>query len=95
MLVVDDAGYPPVAFSPGGIQLLQPPDPRNVRLESLHTLLALAAIRDLDIMQVDVTSAYLHRTLKEEIYMEQPDGYVAPGKEDWVWRLKKVTLVSR
>ena len=21
--------------------------------------------------------------------MEQPEGYVTPGKEDWVWRLKK------
>ena len=21
--------------------------------------------------------------------MEQPEGYVAPGKEDWVWGLKK------
>jgi hypothetical protein len=32
-LVVDDAGYPPVAFSaglPGGIQLSELPDPRNV-----------------------------------------------------------------
>jgi len=21
--------------------------------------------------------------------MEQPEGHVAPGKKDWVWRLKK------
>jgi len=42
-----------------------------MRLESLHTVLALATIRDLDITQFDVTSAYLHGTLKEEVYMEQ------------------------
>jgi hypothetical protein len=59
-----------------------------MRLESLRTLLALAS-RDFDIMQFDVTSAYLHGTLKEELYLEQPDGYTTPGKETWVWRLKK------
>ena len=60
-----------------------------MRLESLRTLLALAATRDLDVVQFDITSAYLHGNLKEEVYMEQPEGYVAAGKEDWVWRLKK------
>ena len=44
-----------------------------MRLESLRTLLALAATRDLDVMQFDITSAYLHGTLKEEVYMEQPE----------------------
>ena len=58
-------------------------------LESLHTILALAAIRDLGVIQLDITSAYLHGTLKEEVYMEQPDGYVAPGKEDWVSALRR------
>ena len=58
-------------------------------LESLRTTLALAAIRDLGVIQFDITSAYLHGTLKEKVYMEQPEGYVAPGKEYWVWGLKK------
>jgi len=60
-----------------------------MRLESLRTLLALAAIRDLDMVQFDITSAYLHGTLKEELYMEQPEGYRVVGKSDWVWKLKK------
>ena len=60
-----------------------------MHLESLCTLLALAASNDLDIMQFDITSAYLHGTLKEELYVEQPDSCVAPGKETWVWCLKK------
>ena len=49
-----------------------------MRLESLRTLLALAATRDLDVIQFDITSAYLHGTLKEKVYMEQPEGYIAP-----------------
>ena len=60
-----------------------------MRLESLRTLLPVAAIRDLDIVQFDITSAYLHGALKEELYMEQPEGYAASGKEVWVWRLRK------
>ena len=49
-------------------------------LESLRILLALAASRDLDFIQFDVTSAYLHGNLKEDLYVEQPDGYAEPGK---------------
>ena len=58
-------------------------------LEFLRTIVGLAAIPDLNITQLDITSAYLHGTLKEGVYMEQPEGYVAPGKKDWVWRMKK------
>ena len=32
---------------------------------------------------------HLRGALKEEVYMRQPEDYVTPGKEDWVWRLKK------
>jgi hypothetical protein len=60
-----------------------------MRLESLRALLALAAIRDFDLVQFDITSAYPHGRLKEGLYMERPEGYVAPGKECWVWRLRK------
>ena len=40
-----------------------------MRLELLPTLLAIVAPRDLDIIQCDITSAYLHGTLKEDIYV--------------------------
>ena len=49
----------------------------------------IAATRDLDIIQCDITSAHLHGTLKEDIYMGQPDGYTIPGKEARVWWLQK------
>ena len=60
-----------------------------MRLESLRVLLSLAALRNFDVLQFDITSAYLHGTLKEEVHMEQPYGYVKPDKENWVWRLRK------
>jgi len=43
------------------------------RLESLRLLIALAAKHNLKIHQVDVTTAYLHGTIEEEIYMELPE----------------------
>ena len=52
-------------------------------------LLALAATRNQDVIQFDVTSAYLHGMLKDAVFMGQPEGYVAQGKENWVWKLKK------
>ena len=59
-----------------------------MQLESLHTFLAVAAIRDFDILQFDVISAYLYVNLMEELYIE-PDGHTVSGKENWVWKLKK------
>jgi hypothetical protein len=46
-----------------------------MRLDSLRTLIALAAMLDLEISQMDIKGAYLNGTLKEEIYMKQPDGF--------------------
>ena len=39
---------------------------------------------------MDVTSAFLNGILNETVYMKQPKGFEEPGKEGWVWRLKKV-----
>ena len=44
---------------------------------------------DLEVEQLDVKTAFLHGDLEEEIYMEQPEGFKARGKEDLVCRLRK------
>jgi len=46
-----------------------------VCLATICTLLALAAVEDWEIQQMDVKGAYLNGNLKEEIYMMQPEGY--------------------
>ncbi|GBE79025.1 hypothetical protein SCP_0202220 [Sparassis crispa] len=46
-----------------------------VRLETIRAILGLAAILDWEIGQMDVKGAYLNGTLKEEVYMRQPEGY--------------------
>src|ERR1043165_4987933 len=46
-----------------------------VRYTSIRLLIALAAKYELDIHQMDVTTAFLYPELEEEIYMELPNGY--------------------
>ena len=60
-----------------------------VRFSSIRTLLAFGVSRQMLIHQMDVVTAFLNGTLDEEIYMQQPEGYVEPGKEGLVCRLKK------
>ena len=60
-----------------------------VKHDSLRCVLAIAAAEDLELMQLDVTTAFLYGELEEELYLEQPQGFVVPGKEDWVYLLHK------
>ena len=52
-------------------------------------VLAIAALRNLEIHQMDVKTAFLNGDLDEEIYMEQPEGFVIPGQENKVCKLVK------
>jgi len=60
-----------------------------VRHTSIRVLLAFVALFDLELEQLDVKTTFLHGELEEEIYMEQPEGFIIPGKEHFVCRLKK------
>ncbi|KAK3137468.1 hypothetical protein QOZ80_5BG0452680 [Eleusine coracana subsp. coracana] len=59
------------------------------RMESVRLLLALAAQEGWCVHHMDVKSAFLNGDLKEEVYVHQPPGFVIPGKEDKVLRLRK------
>ena len=60
-----------------------------VKHSSIRVLLALVAQFDLELQQLDVKTAFLHGDLEETIYMDQPEGFLAEGKEDHVCQLKK------
>ncbi|KAK1413803.1 hypothetical protein QVD17_35586 [Tagetes erecta] len=59
------------------------------RISTIRLLLALAAIHNLVIHQMDVKTAFLNGDLDEEIYMKQPEGFVMPGQEHKVCKLVK------
>ncbi|GJT49950.1 retrovirus-related pol polyprotein from transposon TNT 1-94 [Tanacetum coccineum] len=59
------------------------------RITSIRMIIAIAALRNLEIHQMDVKTAFLNGDLEEEIYMNQPEGFIAPGQEGKVCRLVK------
>ena len=59
------------------------------RITSIRMILAIAALRNLEVHQMNVKTAFLNGVLDEEIYMEQPEGFSAPGQEKKVCRLVK------
>lgn len=60
-----------------------------VKHTTIRVVLGLVEAEGLYLEQLDVKTAFLHGDLKEVIYMEQPQGYIAPGKEDLVCKLQK------
>ncbi|KAE8679315.1 hypothetical protein F3Y22_tig00111402pilonHSYRG01195 [Hibiscus syriacus] len=52
-------------------------------------LTAVAAQKGWKIYQMDMKSAFLNGYLEEEVYIEQPPGYIKKGHEDKVYRLNK------
>ena len=61
------------------------------KIESIRMLLAIAAILDWEIHVIDIDSAFINCEMPEDqtVYLSQPPGYVAEGKEDFVWKLGK------
>ena len=55
---------------------------------SIRILLASVAQMNIELVQLDVKIAFLRGDLEEEIYMTQPGGFKAIGKEDVVYKLK-------
>lgn len=45
------------------------------RMDTIRTILNMAAQKAWDIYQLDVKSAFLHGILEEEVYVQQPKGY--------------------
>ena len=59
------------------------------RITSIRTLIAIASLNNMEIHQMDVKTAFLNGELDEEIYMEQPEGFVVQGQENKVCKLVK------
>ena len=60
-----------------------------VKLTTIRILLSIVATENSHLDQMDVKMTFLHGDLDEEIYMQQPEGFAAPGKEHMVYKLNK------
>ena len=59
------------------------------RLEAIRMFLALSIFQKFKVFQMDVKSAFLNGDLDEEVYIEQPDGFILGNDPKLVCRLKK------
>ena len=59
------------------------------RLEAIRLFLAYAAHKKFKVFQMDVKSAFLNGKLEEEVFVEQPPGFVDSKHPDYVYRLDK------
>nr|KYP40054.1 Retrovirus-related Pol polyprotein from transposon TNT 1-94 [Cajanus cajan] len=57
--------------------------------DSLRIIMALVAHYDLELHQMDVKTVFLNGDLEEDVYMDQPMGFINKGKEHMVCKLKK------
>jgi len=59
-----------------------------VKLTTIRSVVSIVTSENLHLEQLDVKTVFLHVDL-EDIYMMQPQGYIMPGKEQLVCKLKK------
>nr|GEZ58711.1 retrovirus-related Pol polyprotein from transposon TNT 1-94 [Tanacetum cinerariifolium] len=58
-------------------------------IRAIRILIAISAYYDYEIWQMVVKTSFLNGYLNEEVYMEQPIGFVNPKYPNWVCKLKR------
>nr|GEV94808.1 zinc finger, CCHC-type [Tanacetum cinerariifolium] len=58
-----------------------------VRISTIRLLIAMGLIHNMIIHQMDVKTDFLNGDLDEEVYMNQPQGFIIPGNENKVCKL--------
>nr|GEZ35765.1 hypothetical protein [Tanacetum cinerariifolium] len=59
------------------------------RIEAIRIFLAYAAHKSFTVFQMDVKTAFLHGSLKEDVYVCQPEGFIDVDHPSHVYKLKK------
>nr|GEY84385.1 retrovirus-related Pol polyprotein from transposon TNT 1-94 [Tanacetum cinerariifolium] len=59
------------------------------RMKAIRIFLAYAAHKSFSVYQMDVTTAFLHGSLKEDVHVCQPEGFIDVDHPSLVYKLKK------
>nr|GEV24699.1 hypothetical protein [Tanacetum cinerariifolium] len=59
------------------------------RIEDIRIFLAYAAYKSFSVFQMDVKTAFLHGSLKEDMYVCQPEGFIDADHPSHVYKSKK------
>nr|GEX46869.1 Gag-Pol polyprotein [Tanacetum cinerariifolium]GEX49079.1 Gag-Pol polyprotein [Tanacetum cinerariifolium] len=65
------------------------PSPLIARMEAIRIFLAYAMHKLFSVYQMDVKTAFLHGSLKEDVYVCQPEGFIDADHSSHVYKLKK------
>ncbi|KAG8481449.1 hypothetical protein CXB51_026307 [Gossypium anomalum] len=95
-----DANQEPSNYSEAGYSQIPRVDFTDVfspvvKHSSIRALLGIVAMHDLELEQLDVKTAFLHGELEEDIYMQQPEGFIVSEKEDYVCLLRKSLYAAK
>jgi hypothetical protein len=56
---------------------------------SIRSIISIASMMGWKLHQMDVKTAFLNGVIEEQVYIEQPQGFVIHGKDSHVCKLKK------
>ena len=59
------------------------------RAESIRIIVAMTSQFKWKLHHLDVKSAFLNGYIEEDIYVDQPEGFIKRGKENYVLKLRK------
>ena len=59
------------------------------RYTSIRTIISLVSIFGWKMYQMDVKTAFLNGNIDQEVFIEQPEGFVLHSRETQVCRLRK------
>jgi hypothetical protein len=60
-----------------------------IKSATIHTVLSVALSHNWPVDQLDVKNVFLHGTLIETVYCEQPSGFIDSAHPDYVYHLNK------
>nr|GEV40260.1 retrovirus-related Pol polyprotein from transposon TNT 1-94 [Tanacetum cinerariifolium] len=65
------------------------------RMEAIRIFLAYATHKSFSVFQMDVKTAFLHGSLKEDVYVFQPEGFIDADHPSHVYKVKKGSIWTK